>query len=173
MSGAKPRERSDRRDLLWRTRNFLTRCNIHSTYKRGYTHPRKATENSLVYPKSAPALLLVKTRNSLHVFPRSTPQRATGTFATLRMTRQTGCGVQILFFWRANARPPCAKGAPATRVGDCFNAWLYNPSVTHSRATSLCTREAFSPVDSWLNSPLNPKFPPRLLCSHSPNAFKF
>ena len=98
-SGAKPREHSDRRDLLWRTRNFLTRCNIHSTCQRGYTHPRKATENSLVYPKSAPALLLVKTRNSLHVFPRSTSQRATGTFATLRMTRLSlvgrGCGLAV------------------------------------------------------------------------------
>ena len=96
MSGAKPREQSDRRDLLWRTRNLLTRCNILSTRKKSYTHPRKATENSLVYPKSAPALLLVKTRNSLHVFPRSTPQRATGTFATLRMTHGLlvgrGCG---------------------------------------------------------------------------------
>ena len=87
MSGAKPREHSDRRDLLWRTRNLLTRCNIHSTCKKGYTHSRKATENSLVYPKSAPALLLVKTRNSLRVFSRSTSQRATGTFAALRMTQ--------------------------------------------------------------------------------------
>ena len=59
--------------------------------KRLHT-PSQSHINSLVYPKSAPALLLVKTRNSLHVFPRSTSQRATGTFATLRMTRSALVG---------------------------------------------------------------------------------
>ena len=83
---------------------------------------------------------------------------------------QRGWGIvnnelQILICRHSDARPPCVKGAPATRVGDCFNAWLYNPSVTHSRATSLCTREAFSPVDSWLNSSLDPNLPFHLPCS--------
>ena len=42
MSGAKPREHSDRRDLLWHTRNFLTRCNIHSTCQKRLHTPSQS-----------------------------------------------------------------------------------------------------------------------------------
>ena len=51
--------------------------------------------NSLADPCEIPKyyrILLAKTSNSLHVLARSASQRATGTFATLRMTQGDGRG---------------------------------------------------------------------------------